>query len=91
MRTLTVCFQVIGCVTQEIEIADDCFLTNEQIVDGLNGQLKDSLCTCLEPGGPLLLFAESDIKPIGRVLSMNPDAEYTDFEIVEDEPTIGND
>jgi len=79
MRTLQITFSVHGSCTQTIEIENDCPLSDQEILDGLNG--NGTVCTSLMEGGSVLDFAERGEGIIGHVIVSSVDAEYEDFEV----------
>lgn len=80
-REIEVRFSVTGTCTQTIEVADDCGLTDAEIVESLNGQGNHTVVTTVQEGGDLDQMSETESKTIGKVISSDVDAEYEDFEL----------
>lgn len=80
MRKITVRFNVTGTCCQTIEIEDECELTDEEIIEGLE---HGALFTTAQDGGDLLeLTGVNGLNKIGVIDGSDIDCEYEDFENV---------
>ena len=74
-REITISFYAAGNITQTISVEDDCTLSDEEIVQGLeNGEVS----TTMREGGTVL---DENSAVIGVVDNTDNNLEYTNFEL----------
>lgn len=82
-RELTIQFSVTGHCTQTVLISNDCPLSDEEIIAGLNGGAHH-VVTTVQESGDLDHYHntpnQGDATTIGKVVLSDVDGEYTDFE-----------
>ena len=80
----TIRFSVNGCCTQTIELVDNCPLSIEQIVDGLNGGREHgNIYTSVQEGADLILVDDhGKTTVLGQIVESDMDASYDEFEEV---------
>lgn len=85
-RELKVKFSVEGWVEQTIRLADDCPLTDNQLIQALNGGQEHGLIlTTVQEGGHLSQLAGGgESRVLGTVTSTLMETDYFDFDTVEE-------
>lgn len=79
MRQIELTFNVSGSCSQIIKLRDDCLLTDDEIIAGLNG-IGHTICTTVQEDNDLIeITGQGEFVVIGRVVEVSMDAEYTDF------------
>jgi len=76
--TITLDFNLHGTIEQQLELADDCQYTPEEVIDMLN---CGEAFTGLQEGGDLVLFKHGGFQKIGVIVKSSSDSEYYDFEL----------
>jgi hypothetical protein len=72
-------FNIIGVCTQEIQLVKDCPLTEEEIMDALNGEGEHTVATTVQENGDLVMYKDGQEIILGKVVSSDVDGEYDDF------------
>jgi len=80
-RNIKISFLAQGHVNQSIEIEDECKLSDEEIIAGLN---SGGILTTIQEGHTLICFGlQSKMTVIGTIDNVDNNLEYTDFEVIE--------
>lgn len=80
-RQIKIRFYVQATCEQTITVADDCKLTDEQIIDSLNGNGDEAICTSIND--KKLYSFNNGINVIGNIDESTLDgAEFSDFETI---------
>ena len=84
---INIAFSVMGVCNQTIELAEDCPLSKQEILDGLNDEGDHMVYTCItaatnnEPH--LVLLKNGQFIVLGKVIDCEIDAEYEEFTLEE--------
>jgi hypothetical protein len=82
MRELNIIFNVQGSISQTIAIGDHWrTLTDTEIIDALNGCGELVAGTSSVVGDELTVIDRHETLLIGKIISSELDAEFTDFEV----------
>lgn len=85
MKELNIRFNVTGVCTQTIQLAENCPLTEQDIIDALNGEGEHTVATTVQEDGHLVMYKDGQEIILGNVVTSDVDGDYDDFANPDDE------